>query len=296
MDPAYIDLLDTNKELRKELADEISENKLKDKKLKALTQELENCYRTLSHQDSTIIVHEDEIASLKSEIKSLKQHLQKALRDLRHKSNASTAQDIHILRLEDKVDQLKKRIREITDKKLSQINSSPMALPGMLRDVATALDRIENYLGGDTTVNPINTLNGIRITLTTVREHMDRVANEALHYQGLLNTAYGRINYLMNDLVNTRNDLLRGDQMMTQAWRDERRARQAGDAKIIELRRSAHRYINEVGRWRRRHTACTQQAQNLKRHYQQYKDETDWEAFWTLNKYQKWKARELNSK
>ena len=31
-------------------------------------------------------------------------------------------------------------------------------------------------------------------------------------------------------------------------------------------------------------------------HYQQYKDETDWEAFWTLNKYQKWKARELNSR
>jgi hypothetical protein len=51
-----------------------------------------------------------------------------------------------------------------------------------------------------------------------------------------------------------------------------------------------------VGRWRRRHTACTQQAQNLKRHYQQYKDETDWEAFWALNKYQKWKARELNSR
>ena len=31
-------------------------------------------------------------------------------------------------------------------------------------------------------------------------------------------------------------------------------------------------------------------------HYQQYKDETDWKSFWTLNKYQKWKARELNSR
>ena len=45
---AYIEILDTNKELRKELVDEITENKLKDKKLKALTRELENCYRTLS--------------------------------------------------------------------------------------------------------------------------------------------------------------------------------------------------------------------------------------------------------
>ena len=158
---AYIEILDINKELRKELEDEIAKNKLKDKKLKALSQELDSCYRAISHQDITILAHEDEIASLKSEIKSLKQRLHKALQDLRHKGNASTAQDIHILRLEDKVDQLKKRIREITDKKLSQINSSTMALPGMLRDVATALDRIENYLGGNTTVNPINTLNGI---------------------------------------------------------------------------------------------------------------------------------------
>ena len=108
MDPAYIEILDTNKELRKELEDEIAENKLKDKKLKSLTKELENCYRVLSHQDSTILAHEDEIASLKSEIKSFKQHLHKALQDLRHKSNASTSQDIHILKLEDKVDQLKK--------------------------------------------------------------------------------------------------------------------------------------------------------------------------------------------
>jgi len=120
MDPAYIEILDINKELRKELEDEIAENKLKDKKLKALSRELDSCYRALSHQDSTILAHEDEIASLKSEIKSLKQHLHKALQDLKHKGNASTAQDIHILRLEDKVDQLKKRIREITDKKLSK--------------------------------------------------------------------------------------------------------------------------------------------------------------------------------
>jgi len=269
LDPAYIEILDINKELRKELEDEIAKNKLKDKKLKALSRELDSCYRAISHQDTTILAHEDEIASLKSEIKSLKQRLHKALQDLRHKGNASTAQDIHILRLEDKVDQLKKRIREITDKKLSQINSSPMALSGMLRDVATALDRIENYLGGDTTVNPINTLNGIRLTLTTVRGHMDRVANDAIHNRGLLNTANRQFNNLMIDLTNTRNDIHRRDQMLTQALRDERQARQTGDAKIIELRKSAHRYINDVGRWKRRHTACIQQAQNLKRHYQQ---------------------------
>ena len=90
--------------MRKELADEIVENKLKDRKLKALTRELESCYRTLSHQDSAIIAHEGEIESLKTEIKYLKQRLYKALQDLRHKGDASTAQDIYILRLEDMVE------------------------------------------------------------------------------------------------------------------------------------------------------------------------------------------------
>ena len=76
---AYIKLLDTNKELRKELENEIAKNKLKDKKLKALTKELETCYKIISNQDSIILGHEDKIISLKSEIKSLNQHLHKAL-------------------------------------------------------------------------------------------------------------------------------------------------------------------------------------------------------------------------
>ena len=38
----------------------------------------------------------------------------------------------------------------------------------------------------------------------------------------------------MNDLTNTRNDLLRREQMMTQAWRDERRERQLRDVILEE--------------------------------------------------------------
>ena len=90
--------------MHKELEDKIAENKLEDKKLKSLSQELDRCYKTISQQDSTILAYEDEIESFKSEIKSLKQHLHKALQDLRYKDNASISQDIHILRLEDKVD------------------------------------------------------------------------------------------------------------------------------------------------------------------------------------------------
>ena len=59
-DPAYSQLLDTNQELRNEFRDEISINKSNEKKLRSLVKELEQCYRTISLQDNTIIVHEKE--------------------------------------------------------------------------------------------------------------------------------------------------------------------------------------------------------------------------------------------
>ena len=84
--------------------------------------------------------------------------------------------------------------------------------------------------------------------------------------------------------------------MMDQAWRDERRARQLGDADIIDLRRMICRNVRETCWWKRRYTACAQQVQNLKTHYQNHKADADWAEFWALNRYQKWKARELNSR
>ena len=52
-----------------------------------------------------------------------------------------------------------------------------MALPDLLRDIATAIDHVEIYVDGDRSFDPKNTLNGIRIILTTIRIHMQRVAN-----------------------------------------------------------------------------------------------------------------------
>src|SRR5271163_4975430 len=93
MDPAYIEILDTNKELCKELADEIATNDISNKKLNALTRELDACYKTISQQDSVIIAHEEEIATLKSEIISLKQRLQKALQNAEHKEKQLVLQE-----------------------------------------------------------------------------------------------------------------------------------------------------------------------------------------------------------
>ena len=49
-----------------------------------------------------------------------------------------------------------------------------MAIPDILINIATALDRVEAYIDGDISFNPKNTLNGIRISLTTARGLMQR--------------------------------------------------------------------------------------------------------------------------
>src|ERR1051325_11274864 len=94
MDPAYIEILDTNTELRKDLAEEIANNKASEKRICTLIKKVEACYRTISQQDSTILEHEEEIASLKSEIiSSLKRHLHTALQDVRQKEKHLISRD-----------------------------------------------------------------------------------------------------------------------------------------------------------------------------------------------------------
>ncbi len=73
-----------------------------------------------------------------------------------------------------------------------------MALLELLKDIATAIDQVKLYVDGDRSFNPKNTLNGIQITLTQVRRHMQRHAQDAINLQGLLNTAKGRArNYVI---------------------------------------------------------------------------------------------------
>ena len=84
-----------------------------------------------------------------------------------------------------------------------------MAVPDLLTNIGTALDQVERFIGGDTTINATNTLNGIRITLTTIRGHMRMTAEEAVNYQNLLHNANTRINGLMTEMTNLRTDFLR---------------------------------------------------------------------------------------
>src|SRR6185437_13611317 len=95
------------------------------------------------------------------------------------------SRDSQLHELEDKIAQLRNRIKELTDKsgsyKKSPLQETQMAVPDLLANIGTALDLVERSIGGDTTINPINTLNGIRITLATIRRHMHRSALDAVN-------------------------------------------------------------------------------------------------------------------
>ena len=162
-DSAYSQLLDTNQELRSELKDEISNNESNEKKICSLVKELEQCYRTISLQDNTIIAHEKEIEKFKSEISDLREQLRILQQDKKFKDEVGSIQDGRIIELENKVERLKARIRILIDKKIS-INALDMATADLIGNINRGLDRIENHIrGADIPLpNPINILNGIR--------------------------------------------------------------------------------------------------------------------------------------
>src|SRR3954451_8684012 len=306
VEQAYLDLLDSNLELRIKLTQEETTTIRNKEKIRKLTNDIERCELYIKYLEKNLISREDEIDRLKAEYYSTLHNLKKCQDHLDLKEEVLVAQDNRIILLEDTVEKLKSQILKILytfgqdhqEKQLTQIfpadlllqeQQENMALPDILRNIGRALDRVERFVDGDRSINPKNTLNSIRISIITIQEHMQRHIQDVINSQDLLNTA----NRQINDIVNTRNDLLRRDQMITQALTDERRVRQQRDDEINNLRDTVCENVYEKCWWRRRHTACAQQAQNLKKYYQQYKDESDWEAFWTLNKYQKWKAREI---
>ncbi|RIA89706.1 hypothetical protein C1645_824474 [Glomus cerebriforme] len=148
-DPAYSQLLDTNQEFRSELQNEIFINKSNEKKICSLVKELEQCYRTISSQDNTIIAHESEIVELKSQISDLRKQLRVLQQDKKFKDEVVSIQD-------------------------------NMAMANLIVNINRGLDRIENYIRGVGTPmqNPPNIKNGIRGLLNTIWVTLQNITAE----------------------------------------------------------------------------------------------------------------------
>ncbi len=119
-DPAYLALLKSNRELRKELNSEASINQSNEKKICILIKELEQCSRSISFQDTTIIAHEKEIQELKSQVSDLQKCLRSALKDVDKKESYVLDLEQRLSTLEEEVLVLKKKIREITSRKYNK--------------------------------------------------------------------------------------------------------------------------------------------------------------------------------
>ncbi|GBC00779.1 hypothetical protein RclHR1_39760001, partial [Rhizophagus clarus] len=82
------------------------------------------------------------------------------------KEEALITQDNQIILLEETVEKRKSQILKIshfqnTSNKHFEEEQENMAIPDILINIATALDRVKAYIDGDTSFNPKNTLNGI---------------------------------------------------------------------------------------------------------------------------------------
>src|SRR6266498_3868048 len=227
VEQAYLDLIDSNLELRIKLTQEETTTIRNKEKIRKLTNDLERCELYIKYLEKNLISHEEEIDRLKAEYRSTLHNLKKCQDHLELKEEALVAQDNRIILLEDTVEKLKSQILKIShfqnnsNKHSEEEERKNMAISDILRNVGTALDRIERYINGDTSFDPRNTLNGIQISITTIQGHMQRHAQDAINSLGLLNTANGRINNLMNELANTRNDCLRRNQLLTLAYNNE---------------------------------------------------------------------------
>ena len=96
--------------------------------------ELEQCFRTISYQDSTILTHEEEIENFKLEISDLRKQLRILQQDKKFKDEIGSVQDGRIIELESKVEHLKSRIRILIDKKIS-INALDMTTANLITNI-----------------------------------------------------------------------------------------------------------------------------------------------------------------
>ncbi|CAB5367429.1 unnamed protein product [Rhizophagus irregularis] len=185
-DLAYSELLDINQELRGDIQDEIFINKSNEKKIRSLVKKLEQCYRTISIQDNTIIAHKKEIEKLKSEISDLRKQLRVLQQDKKFKDEIGSIQDGRIIELENKVGSLKARIRILIDKKIP-IDNLDMVTTNLIANVNRGLK---------------GSLNTIQITLQNITTECDQ-------YQNLLHDSIQRVDHLRNQFNDSGNQNLR---------------------------------------------------------------------------------------
>ena len=209
VEQAYLDLIDSNIELRKQLKQEEITTIRNKEKIRKLTNDLERCELYIKYLENNLLSREDEIDRLKAEYHSTIHELEKCRDYLELKEEALVAQDNHILRLEDNVSQLKARIAELVHKKISKEKSSNienmaqpnpdnaiLAILGNRQAIANSLHGIRVYLdAGGRPLSPrmAQYFDNIADVLNNINIHSDTVQQGITGYRGLLDHANAQV-------------------------------------------------------------------------------------------------------
>ena len=106
------------------------------------------------------------------------------------------AQDERIIQLENTVDNLNEQILKLSrfqNHGNKTTDQKSMSLSDLLQNIAIALDHVERSIGGDRSVNPINIINNIRLSLRNVRLEHKRIQTQNDQFQFMLDTANQQI-------------------------------------------------------------------------------------------------------
>src|SRR6266496_2358067 len=114
VEQAYLDLIDSNLELRIKLTQEETTTIRNKEKIRKLTNDLERCELYIKYLEKNLISREDEIDRLKAEYHSTLHKLKKCQDHLELKKEALVVQDNRIILLEDTVEKLKSQILKIS--------------------------------------------------------------------------------------------------------------------------------------------------------------------------------------
>ncbi|RGB23752.1 hypothetical protein C1646_774061 [Rhizophagus diaphanus] len=288
VEQAYLDLLNSNFDLCKQLVQKETNNISNKEKICKLTKEIEACERYIFYLEKNLVSYEDDLVQLKAECQSTIYKLKKCQDHLELKEEALVIQDKRIIQLEDTVVNLKKRIQEIS------VYRNRIPIPNDIDDIFTAsiqsLDEIirqaalmqeidvdqKNQIEGLQVLlgESLERINGLNQDLRNIRANFTYERNGCRHWenivqQQLVHIAGLQIANLGICFLNRHKDAQLANQQNQIAIQQNQIANQQNQ--IAEYRKNAYRlmlrYNADTEHWRRRYAGCIRQAQNWQRQY-----------------------------
>ena len=153
MDKAYIKLIDSNQELRKQLLLEEIANFSNQKKIYKLEKDIEQCERYIRYLEKNLVFREDEVDQLKVEFQSILQELEKYKYHLELKEEALVAQDKRIINLEDTVNRLKAQTYKVTASISDKMNDPLSEILNRRRNLSDIFYEVRRFLDNQVGIN-----------------------------------------------------------------------------------------------------------------------------------------------